>query len=130
MSSIRVFMRRSVPSGEGQRQPPGSGGREGEPITVPDLAKAPNYPLRDLVLSAGFHSVLVVPLLGQSETLGALVLQRRAVGDFPAGAIGLMRTFAHQSALAMNNARLFREVEQSDASWPSPTITRLDSLPT
>ncbi len=83
-----------------------------EPICIPDLAKAPDYPLRDLTLSAGFNSVLVVPLLGQNEILGALVVQRRAVGDFPASTIGLMQTFAHQSVLAMNNARLFREVEQ------------------
>ena len=83
-----------------------------EPICVPDLARAPNYPLRDITLAAGFHSVLVVPLLGQDEILGALVLQRRATGDFPASTVGLMRTFADQSALAMNNARLFREVEQ------------------
>ena len=44
--------------------------------------------------------------------VGALVLQRRAAGDFPERTVGLMQTFAHQSVLAMNNARLFREVEQ------------------
>jgi signal transduction histidine kinase len=40
------------------------------------------------------------------------MVQRRAIGDFPASTIGLMQTFAHQSVVAMNNARLFREVEQ------------------
>jgi signal transduction histidine kinase len=54
----------------------------------------------------------VVPLLGQVETLGALVVQRRVTGDFPASTVGLMQTFAHQSVLAMNNARLFREVDR------------------
>jgi signal transduction histidine kinase len=90
----------------------GLAAKQREPICVPDLARAPNYPLRDITLAAGFHSVLVVPLLGQDEILGALVLQRRATGDFPASTVGLMRTFADQSTLAMNNARLFREVEQ------------------
>jgi signal transduction histidine kinase len=90
----------------------GLSAKQREPICVPDLAKAPNYPLRDLTLSAGFHSVLIVPLVGQDEVLGALVLQRRAAGDFPASTVGLMRTFADQSALAINNARLFREVDQ------------------
>jgi signal transduction histidine kinase len=90
----------------------GLAAKQREPICVPDLSRAPNYPLRDLTLAAGFHSVLVVPLLGQDEILGALVLQRRAAGDFPASAVGLMRTFADQSALALNNARLFREVDQ------------------
>ena len=40
------------------------------------------------------------------------MLQRREAKDFTANTIGLMQTFADQSALAMNNARLFREVEQ------------------
>src|SRR5262249_12716186 len=72
----------------------GVSAKQREPICIPDLADAPDYALRDLTLSAGFHSLLVVPLLGQDEILGALVLQRRAAGDFPASVIGLMRTFA------------------------------------
>jgi signal transduction histidine kinase len=83
-----------------------------QPICIPDLSIAPDYPLRDITLSAGFKSVLIVPLLGQDEILGALVLQRHTAGDFPASTVGLMQTFAHQSVLAMNNARLFREVDQ------------------
>jgi signal transduction histidine kinase/HAMP domain-containing protein len=90
----------------------GLASREGRAITVPDLRESPDFPLRDATLAAGFHSILVVPLLAQEEILGALVVQRRAVGDFPASTIGLMQTFAHQSVLALNNARLFREVEQ------------------
>src|SRR5216683_269811 len=66
----------------------GVSAKQREPVCIPDLADAPNYALRDLTLSAGFRSLLVVPLLGQDEILGALVLQRRAAGDFPASAIG------------------------------------------
>jgi signal transduction histidine kinase len=90
----------------------GLSAKQRRPICLPDLLTAPNYPLRDLTLSAGFHSALIIPLLGPEEILGALVLQRRITGDFPASTIGLMRTFADQSVLAMNNARLFREVEE------------------
>ena len=90
----------------------GLSAKQRTPICVPDLSSAPNYPLRDLTLAAGFRSLLVVPLLAQDEILGALVLHRRAAGDFPASMVGLMRTFADQSVLAMNNARLFREVDQ------------------
>jgi signal transduction histidine kinase len=90
----------------------GLAAQQRDPISLPDLAAAPNYPLRDVTLAAGFHSLLVVPLLAQDEIMGGLVLLRRAAGDFPAGAVGLMRTFAHQCVLAMKNARLFREVEQ------------------
>ena len=86
--------------------------KAGHAIAIPDLRQTPDFPLRERTIAAGFHSVLVVPLLAQHEILGALMVQGRRVGDFPASTIGLMQTFAHQSVLAMNNARLFREVEQ------------------
>ena len=81
-------------------------------ISIPDLEHAADYPLRGAALAAGFNSVLVVPLAGQREVLGALVLQRKTRGDFPPNTIGLMYTLAHQSVLAMNNAGLFREVDR------------------
>ena len=90
----------------------GSSAQKRESTSIPDLKSAPNYPLKELTLKAGFHSVLVVPLLSQDECLGSLVVQRRAPGDFPASTVGLMQTFADQSVVAMKNARLFREVDQ------------------
>jgi signal transduction histidine kinase len=90
----------------------GLSAKQGQPLSIPDLKDAPHYPLRDVTLEAGFNSVLVVPLLAQEEILGGLVLHRRATGEFAASTVELMQTFAHQSVLAMKNARLFREVEQ------------------
>jgi class 3 adenylate cyclase/HAMP domain-containing protein len=86
--------------------------RTGEPVAVPDLSTATDHLLRDVAITAGFHSVLVVPLVDQQGVLGALVVLRRAAGEFPQGLIGLMRTFANQAVLAMRNARLFTEVDQ------------------
>lgn len=83
-----------------------------QPISIPDVASSRSYPLKDLTLAAGFNSILIVGLIGPEQILGALVLQRRARGDFAASTVGLMQTFAHQSVLAMSNARLFREVDQ------------------
>ncbi|PDT83966.1 adenylate cyclase [Bradyrhizobium sp. Y36] len=85
--------------------------RSGEPIALADLDQAAEQPLREAALAAGFHSVLVVPLIDQQGTLGALVVLRRADGEFAPGIIGLMRTFANQAVLAMRNARLFTEVD-------------------
>ena len=68
--------------------------------------------LRDVAIAAGFHSVLIVPLVDQKGILGSLVVLRRSAGEFSPNLIGLMRTFAHQSVLAMRNARLFTEVDQ------------------
>src|SRR5262245_10690284 len=87
----------------------------GEPIAIPNLHKAGDIPLRDVATAAGFHSVLVVPLVDQTGVLGSLVLLRRNAGDFPANLIGLMKTFAHQAVLAMRNARLFSEVNQKSS---------------
>jgi class 3 adenylate cyclase/HAMP domain-containing protein len=84
----------------------------GEPVAIPDLADAADHPLRDVAIAAGFHSVLVVPLVDQQGILGSLVVLRKTTGEFSKNLIGLMRTFAHQSVLAMRNARLFTEVDQ------------------
>ncbi len=90
----------------------GDAAAAGEPVAIPDLADAADHPLRDVAIAAGFHSVLVVPLVDQKGILGSLVVLRNSAGEFSENLIGLMRTFAHQSVLAMRNARLFTEVDQ------------------
>jgi GAF domain-containing protein/sensor histidine kinase YesM len=80
------------------------------PMQVADLAERPRAPLRDASLGVGFRSVLIVPLVGPERILGALVLQRRAIGEFSDETVRLMQTLASQSVLAIQNARLFREI--------------------
>ncbi len=95
----------------------------GEPVAVADLARAPDHPLTEIAVAAGFDSVLVVPLVDQQGVLGALVVLRREAGEFPPGLTGLMRTFAHQSVLAMRNARLFSEVDHKGRELASAHAT-------
>jgi class 3 adenylate cyclase/HAMP domain-containing protein len=90
----------------------GEAATSGEPIAIPDLDDAADLRLRNEAVAAGFHSVLIVPLVDQKGILGSLVVLRRSAGEFSPNLIGLMRTFAHQSVLAMRNARLFSEVDQ------------------
>jgi class 3 adenylate cyclase/HAMP domain-containing protein len=90
----------------------GEAARRGEPIAISDLTGAAETLLRDVAVTAGFHSVLVVPLVDQQGVLGSLVVLRHTSGEFSPNLIGLMRTFAHQAVLAMRNARLFSEVDQ------------------
>jgi class 3 adenylate cyclase/methyl-accepting chemotaxis protein len=92
--------------------PLGEAATKGEPIAIPDLDVTPEHPLRDVAIEAGFHSVLVVPLVDQKGILGSLVVLRRNAGEFSQNLIGLMKTFAHQAVLAMRNARLFTEVDR------------------
>ncbi|MBR1161000.1 adenylate/guanylate cyclase domain-containing protein [Bradyrhizobium elkanii] len=107
--------------------PLGEAAAKGEPLAFPDLAASPDdppdHPLRDVVAGAGFHSVLVVPLVDQQGVLGALVVLRKAAGDFPSSLIGLMKTFAHQAVLAMRNARLFTEVDQKSHALEEANAT-------
>jgi signal transduction histidine kinase len=81
-------------------------------VQVPDLRETPSFPLRDLSVAAGFRAVLMVPLVGADRTFGVLSIQKKTEGEFPDGTVRLMQTFASQSVLAIQNARLFREVEE------------------
>ena len=101
----------------------GEAATKGEPIAIPELTATADHLLRDAAVSAGFHSVLVVPLVDQQGILGSLVVLRRSTGAFSPNLIGLMRTFAHQSVLAMRNARLFTEVDQKGRELASAHTT-------
>ncbi|ANW04945.1 adenylate/guanylate cyclase domain-containing protein [Bradyrhizobium icense] len=96
---------------DADHSPLGEAATGGEPIAIPQLSAMREHPLRDVAIEAGFHSVLVVPLVDQTGILGSLVVLRRNEGEFSANLIGLMKTFAHQAVLAMRNARLFTEVD-------------------
>jgi signal transduction histidine kinase len=64
-------------------------------------------------MRAGFRAVLVAPLLRGEKMIGMLVVRRRAPGAFPQSIIDLIKTFAAQSAVAIENARLFNDVGAS-----------------
>ena len=66
----------------------------------------------EIVLSLGYRSLIAVPLMRDDHLLGGLVVYRKAPGEFDASVVDLLRTFATQSALAIQNARLFREIEE------------------
>jgi GAF domain-containing protein len=85
----------------------------GEPIQVPDLREAVSSTANDIVLRAGFRALLLAPLLRGEEIVGMLVVRRRTPGAFPQNTVDLIRTFAAQSAVAIENARLFKSVETS-----------------
>jgi signal transduction histidine kinase len=74
------------------------------------MAEEPTFPVRDVMLRAGFRASLVVPLVRQDRVVGLLVVRRRAPGEFPEATANLLQTFAAQSVLAIQNARLFREI--------------------
>ncbi len=60
----------------------------------------------------GFRASLAVPLLREDRIVGGLVVRRKSTGEFRPEVIELLKTFATQSVLAIQNARLFREIEE------------------
>jgi signal transduction histidine kinase/DNA-binding response OmpR family regulator len=68
--------------------------------------------VHDSILRAGFRALLTIPLLGADRIVGALVVRRKRPGEFPKKTIELLQTFAAQSVLAIQNARLFHEIEK------------------
>jgi GAF domain-containing protein len=58
------------------------------------------------------------------EVLGALIVRRKAAGEFPQSTINLLQTFAAQSVLAIQNARLFREIEDKSRQLAMETLVR------
>jgi GAF domain-containing protein len=81
------------------------------PIQIPDVQNDPSSVL-DVIVRAGFRALLTVPLLGPDRIVGALVVRRKEPGEFSKSTVELLQTFAAQSVLAIQNARLFSEIEE------------------
>jgi signal transduction histidine kinase len=81
-----------------------------KPVAVADIAEAPPDAHLTRLLAAGWRSMLAVPLVRENRVLGALVVRRHTPGAFPPPIVELVETFASQSALAIQNARLFQEL--------------------
>ena len=82
-----------------------------EPSQTADLRDLPSTAVNEVILRAGYRARLLVPLVRSGNVVGALVVRRKAPGEFPANTIELLKTFAAQSVLAIQNARLFAEIE-------------------
>jgi signal transduction histidine kinase len=84
-----------------------------EAVQTADLNDEDVSDLNEITLRAGFRARLVAPLLRGEDVVGMLVVRRRTPGAFPQNTVDLIKTFAAQSAVAIENARLFQNVEAS-----------------
>ncbi|HXB04330.1 MAG TPA: ATP-binding protein, partial [Candidatus Angelobacter sp.] len=83
-----------------------------EPIQIPDITQPGAYQsgVRDTLIRFGYRALLSVPLLREDQIIGSLSFNRKAPGEFPPEVVDVLKTFATQSALAIQNARLFHEI--------------------
>lgn len=82
------------------------------PVQILDVLADPEYTLTDAQRIVGFRTLLAAPLLRDGEPIGVLSVWRRQVQAFTAPEISLLTTFADQSALAIENVRLFETIER------------------
>src|SRR6516225_9088628 len=82
-----------------------------KPIQVPDIRNEPASALNEIVFAEGYRSILIVPMLRPDNIVGGLVVRRKTPGEFSKSTIDLLQTFADQSVVAIQNARLFEGVE-------------------
>ena len=82
-----------------------------EPTQVADLREEPVSDINEITLRAGYRARMAAPLLAGEGIVGMLVVRRRTPGEFAKNTVDLIKTFAAQSALAIQNARLFHEIE-------------------
>src|SRR5204863_9843569 len=80
-------------------------------IHVTDLFKDPDYSPSEFVRKENMRTVLAVPLLRENTLLGVATLWRREVHPFSENQITLVQTFADQAVIAIQNVRLFKELE-------------------
>ena len=84
------------------------------PVQIPDTLdqrERSTSRIRPLLNRLGYRSLLTVPLLREQQILGGLTVWRRQAGEFDPEVVNLLQTFATQSALAIHNAQLFREIQ-------------------
>jgi signal transduction histidine kinase len=83
-----------------------------EPVEVPDIAVGGAYEgrLRETIVESGVRALLAVPIIRDGRLLGGFGVSRNQPGEFPPETVDLLRTFATQSALAIQNARLFQQL--------------------
>jgi GAF domain-containing protein/anti-sigma regulatory factor (Ser/Thr protein kinase) len=85
-----------------------------EPVEVPNILEEQAYSerTREVLSRFGFRASLAIPLLREDRIIGGLVVRRKSPGAFSPEVVDLLKTFATQSALAIQNARLFREIQE------------------
>ncbi|HSB79234.1 MAG TPA: GAF domain-containing protein [Candidatus Methylomirabilis sp.] len=83
----------------------------GRPVQIPDILTEPDYAFRDILTREGYRAVLSVPMQRDGRIVGTVVVTRRTPGAFSERHVNLLTTFASQTTIAIEHARLFKEIQ-------------------
>jgi signal transduction histidine kinase/CheY-like chemotaxis protein len=90
----------------------GRAAREKRPLAVEDLGTIELDPHLRILFEAGWRSLAAVPMLREDQIVGCLIVRRKQVGGFSQDTLRMLETLATQSALALLNAQLYRELKE------------------
>jgi signal transduction histidine kinase/HAMP domain-containing protein len=97
----------------------GRAGLEKRTIHIPDVAGDGEWNPPEEYRKEGIRTVLAVPMLKENNLVGAIAVYRREVRPFSESQIALLKTFADQAVIAIENVRLFQELEDKNAQLES-----------
>ena len=80
-------------------------------VQIPDVRTDPGYELPEVGRAMNFRSLAAVPMIREGRAIGAIAVGRAAPGLFPDRQVELLRTFADQAVIAIQNVRLFTELD-------------------
>jgi signal transduction histidine kinase len=107
---IELFTAKPVSYGRGTIA--GRTTREGRTIHIPDVLADPDYTYAEGQRVAGYRTMLGVPLLREGTPIGVVVLVRKVARPFTERQIKVVTTFADQAVIAIENVRLFEEIQE------------------
>ena len=87
---------------------------------IPDINMDPDYVLGAQAVVGGYRSVVGVPILRDGLPIGSIAVARAPAGLLPDRQIELLKTFADQAAIAIENVRLFNDKKKHSSSRPRP----------
>jgi signal transduction histidine kinase len=102
------------PIAPGRGTATGRAALEGRTVHIPDVLADPEYTWTEAQKIAGFRTALAVPLLREGNPIGVLALARSAIRPFTDKQIELAETFADQAVIAIENVRLFDEIQDKN----------------